>query len=45
MELLGDEGHVESCLGPFGDGVSIGARYVHGLHQTYHRVRNRFGCT
>jgi hypothetical protein len=26
MELLGDMGHVESCFGPFGDGIGIGAR-------------------
>jgi hypothetical protein len=26
MELLGDMGHVESCFGPFGDGVGISAR-------------------
>ena len=26
MELLGDVGHVESCFGPFGDVVSVGAR-------------------
>jgi hypothetical protein len=26
MELLGDVGHVESCFGPFGDGVSVSAR-------------------
>jgi hypothetical protein len=25
-ELLGDVGHVESCFGPFGDSVSVGAR-------------------
>jgi hypothetical protein len=31
MELLGDVGHVESRFGPFGDGVSAGARLVHGL--------------
>jgi hypothetical protein len=31
MELLRDVGHVESCFGPFEDGVSICARYVHGL--------------
>jgi hypothetical protein len=43
MELLGDMGHVESCFGPFGDGVSVGARLVHGLRQTYHMTRNRFG--
>ena len=28
MQLLGDVGHVESRFGPFGDGVSVGARYV-----------------
>ena len=26
MELLGGVGCVESCFGPFGDGVSVGAR-------------------
>jgi hypothetical protein len=26
MELLGDVGHLESHFGPFGDGVSVGAR-------------------
>jgi hypothetical protein len=26
MELLGYMGRVESCFGPFGDGVSVGAR-------------------
>ena len=26
MELLGDMGHVESCLGPFEDSVSVDAR-------------------
>ena len=45
MELLGDVGHVESRFGLFGDGVSVGARQVHGLHQTYHRLRNHFGRT
>ena len=45
MQLLGDVGHVESRFGPFGDGVSVGARYVHGLRQTYHRLQNRFGRT
>ena len=32
MELLVDVGHVESCFGPFGDSVSVGAWYLHGLH-------------
>ena len=45
MELLGDMGHVESRFGPFGDGVSVGARQVHGLRQMYHGLRNRFGRT
>ena len=31
MELLGDVGRVESHFFLFGDNVSIGARYVHGL--------------
>ena len=35
MEFLGDMGHVESHFGPFGDSASIGARYAHGLRQTY----------
>ena len=43
MVLLGNVGHAESCFGPFGDSVRVGARLVHGLHQTYHRLGNRFG--
>jgi hypothetical protein len=31
MELLGDVGPVESRFGPFGDGVSVHGRSVHGL--------------
>ena len=34
MELLGDAGHVKSHFILFGDGVSVSARQVHGLHQT-----------
>jgi hypothetical protein len=30
MTLLGDVGHVESCFGPIGEGVSVSARQVHG---------------
>jgi hypothetical protein len=26
MERLGDVGHVKSCFGPFGDGLSVSAR-------------------
>jgi hypothetical protein len=45
IELLGNVGHVESRFGPFRDSVGIGARYIHSLHQTYHILINRFGCT
>jgi hypothetical protein len=45
MELLGDVGHVESHFDLFGDSVSIGPRWVRGLRQTYHRLRNHFGHT
>jgi hypothetical protein len=45
MELLGDVGHVESCFSLIGDEASIGAREVHGLHGTYHRLENHFGRT
>jgi hypothetical protein len=43
--LVCDMGHVESHFSPFGDNVSVSARQVHGLHQTYHRHRNRFEHT
>jgi hypothetical protein len=36
MELLGDMGRVKSRFSLFGDGVSLSARKVHGLRQTYH---------
>ena len=29
---------MESDFGPFGHSVSVGAREVHGLRQTYHRL-------
>jgi hypothetical protein len=45
MELLSDVGHVKSHFGLFGDSVSVGARLVHGLCQTYHKLRNHFGRT
>jgi hypothetical protein len=45
MELIGDVSLVESCFGPFGYGVIVGARQMHALRQTYHRVKNHFGCT
>ena len=43
MELLGDVGHMEPSFDPFGDSVSVGARSVHGLCQTYNGLKNRFG--
>jgi hypothetical protein len=45
MKLLGDVGHIQSRFGPFGDSVSVRARLVRGLRQTYHRLRNHFGHT
>ena len=45
MGLLGEEAQVEAHFGPFGDSVHISARNVHGLRQTYFRLRNRFGRT
>jgi len=36
MELLRDMVHVESHFNPFGDSVSVAARQVHRLRQTYH---------
>jgi hypothetical protein len=38
-------GLVESHFGPFTDSVSIGVRAVHGLRQTYRRLRNHFERT
>ena len=37
--------HIESHFVLFGDSVSFGARWVHGLCQMHHRLRNYFGCT
>jgi len=45
MVLLGDEAQLEARFGPFGDSANLDARSVHGLHQTYHRLGNRFGRT
>jgi hypothetical protein len=42
MVLLGDVGHVKARFDPFRDSVSVGARYAHGLCQTYHRLTNLF---
>jgi hypothetical protein len=45
MGLLGGEAQVEARFGPFGDGATLDARLVHGLHRTYHRPRNSIGGT
>jgi hypothetical protein len=45
MELQGDVGQVEACFGLFRHCVNRDTRYVHGLHRTYHRLRNYFGHT
>jgi hypothetical protein len=45
MGLLGDEAQVEARFGPFGDSATLDARLVHGLRQTYRRLRNSIGGT
>jgi hypothetical protein len=45
MELLGYMGLVEACFGPLGDSVNLDARELHGLPQTYHGLRKKFGHT
>jgi hypothetical protein len=40
IELQDDVRHVESHSSLFGDSVSVCA--MHDLHQTYHRLVNRF---
>jgi hypothetical protein len=39
IELLDDVCHIESCIGLFGDSVSLGASLVHGLRIMHHRLR------
>jgi hypothetical protein len=45
MEFLGDVGHMKPHFGSFGDNVNVDTRWVHGLHETNHRLRNHFGHT
>jgi hypothetical protein len=45
MGLLGDEAQVEARFGLFGDNATLDARLVHGLCQTYRRLRNSMGST
>jgi hypothetical protein len=45
MVPLGDEAQVEAHFGPFRNSAYLDATKVHGLHRSYHRLRNRFGHT
>jgi hypothetical protein len=45
MELLDDKAQVEAHFGLFGESANLDTRYVHGLLQTYHGLRNRFRST
>jgi hypothetical protein len=36
---------VDAHFGLFGDSANLVARLVHSLRRTYHRLRNRSGCT
>jgi hypothetical protein len=39
------EGQVEARFSLFGDSANLDARWMHGLCQTYRRLRNCFGHT
>jgi len=43
MVPLGDEAQLEARFVPFGHSANLGARLVHGLRRTYHRLGNHFG--
>jgi hypothetical protein len=45
MHLLGGVGQMEARFNPFGYGVNLSVRFVHGLGQTYKRLRIHFGRT
>ena len=45
MIILGEEAQVEGQFDLFGDSANLNARLVHGLHGTYHMLRNPFGRT
>ena len=44
MIILGEVAHVEGRFDLFGDSANLDAK-VHGLHGTYHMLRNPFGRT
>ena len=43
--LLGEEAQVEAWFSLFRDSSNLDARQTHGLHGTYHMLRNQFGHT
>ena len=45
MIILGEEAQVEGQFDLYGDSANLDAREVHGLHGTYHMLRNKFGQT
>jgi hypothetical protein len=45
MVLLGEEAQVKARFGLFEDNANLEARQMHGLHGTYHLLRNQFGRT
>ena len=45
MLLLGEEAQVEGRFDLFGDTTNLDARWVNGLHGTYHMLRNPFERT
>ena len=45
MIHLSDEAQLEARFGPFADSANLDKRLVHGLRQTYRRLRYRLGHT
>ena len=45
MVLLAEEARLEARFGPFADSANLDKRLVHGLRQTYRRLRYRLGRT
>jgi hypothetical protein len=45
MVLLGDKAQVETRFGLFVDYANLDTQYMHGLRQTYHRLKNHFERT
>ena len=45
MVLLCEGAQVEAWFGLFGDSAKLKERLVHGLHGTYHMLKNQYGRT